>query len=164
MRLFDTARLAVFTVMLACGQVMFKRVGLTLQGHSGLEGVRQILSQPSLYTALTLYGCATLLWIWILSSVSLVQAYPWVSVGMIIVPLLGWLVFGESVTPLFWLGVAFIIVGVGLTQYASVSAQTGLPGRSLLAPTITAHGENAALLVGDRLQKRDDGGQQPKRE
>jgi multidrug transporter EmrE-like cation transporter len=47
------------------------------------------------------------------------QAYPWVAVGTIIVPLLGWLQFGERVAPVFWLGVALIIAGVGVTQYAS---------------------------------------------
>ena len=129
MTLLDTGSLVVFTVLLACGQVMFKRVGLSLHGHAGLEAIRQVLCQPSLYAALSVYGCATLLWVWILSRVSLVQAYPWVAVGMVIVPLLGWLIFGERVTPLFWLGVAFIIVGVGLTQYASASGTVliGLP-------------------------------------
>jgi drug/metabolite transporter (DMT)-like permease len=115
----DTFSLASFTLMLSCGQVMFKRVGLSLQGHSGLEAMVQVLREPSLYLALALYGFATMLWIWILSRVTLVQAYPWVAVGMVIVPLLGWFVFGERVTPAFWLGVAFIVVGVGLTQYGA---------------------------------------------
>jgi len=72
--------------------------------------------------ALILYAAATLLWIWILSRVNLSLAYPWVAVGMVIVPLLGWLVFGERVGSIFWLGVAFIVIGVGLTQYAASPA------------------------------------------
>jgi drug/metabolite transporter (DMT)-like permease len=133
----DTGSLAVFTLMLACGQVLFKRVGLSLQGHSGLEAILLMMREPLLYGAVVLYGTATLLWIWILSRVTLSQAYPWISIGMVIVPLLGWFVFGERVTPPFWLGVAFIVVGVGLTQYAAAPAQvsqaasktasTGLP-------------------------------------
>ncbi len=118
----DTGSLAVFTVMLACGQVMFKWVGLTLQGHSGLEAILLVMREPSLYAALVIYGMATLLWIWILSRVMLIQAYPWVAAGLVIVPLFGWFVFGERVTPIFWLGVAFIVVGVGLTQYAAMPA------------------------------------------
>jgi len=124
----DTGGLAVFTVMLACGQVMFKRVGLTLQGHSGLEAILLVMRDPWLYAALATYGTATLLWIWILSRVTLIQAYPWVAVGMVIVPLLGWLVFGERVAPLFWLGVVLIIVGFGLTQYAAATAQISRAG------------------------------------
>jgi drug/metabolite transporter (DMT)-like permease len=118
----DTTSLAIFTVMLACGQVMFKRVGLTLRDHNGSGVIWLILREPSLYLALAIYGAATLLWIWILSRVSLVQAYPWVAIGMIIVPGLGWLVFGERVTPTFWLGAAFIVFGIGLTQYGSGAA------------------------------------------
>jgi drug/metabolite transporter (DMT)-like permease len=122
----DAISLAVFTTMLAFGQVCFKSVGLLLHGRSGIEAIALVLRAPSLYFALTLYGGATLLWIWILSRVTLSQAYPWVAIGMIIVPLLGWLVFGERVSPVFWLGVAFIVVGVGLTQYAArpVAART----------------------------------------
>ena len=116
MTLFDTFSLALFTVMLAGGQVMFKRVGLSLRGHAGVEAILLVLGDPSLYLALAIYGAATLLWIWILSRVTLIQAYPWVSLGMIIVPLLGWLLFGERVSSIFWLGVGFIIIGVGLTQ------------------------------------------------
>lgn len=118
----DAMSLSVFTVMLAFGQVYFKRVGLALQGHSGLDAIALVIRIPSLYIALVLYGGATLLWIWILSRVSLSLAYPWVAVGMVIVPLLGWLVFGERVSPIFWLGVAFIVVGVCLTQYAALPA------------------------------------------
>ena len=117
----DTMSLTVFTVMLAFGQVYFKRVGLTLRGHSGLEAIALVLQAPSLYLALILYATATLLWIWILSRVNLSVAYPWVAVGMVIVPLLGWLIFGERVGPIFWLGVALIVIGVGLTQYAASS-------------------------------------------
>ena len=68
---FDTISLAVFTLMLAFGQVYFKSVGLILRGHSGMEAIALALRAPSLYLALFLYGGATLLWIWILSRVSL---------------------------------------------------------------------------------------------
>jgi multidrug transporter EmrE-like cation transporter len=116
MTLLDTACLALFTVMLAGGQVLFKHVGLVLQGRSGASAFLVILRAPSLYAALALYGLATLLWIWILSRVPLSQAYPWVAAGMVIVPLLGWLVFGERLSPGFWLGVALILAGIAITQ------------------------------------------------
>src|SRR5271166_2997958 len=122
---FDTISLAVFTLMLAFGQVYFESVGLILRGHSGIDAIALALRSPSLYLALFLYGGATLLWIWILSRVSLSQAYPWVAVGMVVVPLLGWLVFGERVAPVFWLGVAFIVVGVALTQYGAWPVASG---------------------------------------
>jgi drug/metabolite transporter (DMT)-like permease len=126
----DAICLTLFTLILACGQVLFKRVGLTLQGHSGLPAILSVLREPSLYAALTTYAGATLLWIWILSRVTLIQAYPWVSLGTVIVPLLGWFVFGERVAPAFWLGVAFIIAGIGLTQYAALPGTAGAMHRA----------------------------------
>ena len=72
----DTVSLTVFTVTLAFGQVCFKRVGLTVRGHSGLEAIALVLQVPSLYLALILYGAATLLWIWILSRVNLSLRLP----------------------------------------------------------------------------------------
>nr|WP_294501419.1 hypothetical protein [uncultured Rhodopila sp.] len=135
MTFIDTASLAAFTVILACGQVLFKRVGLSLQGHSGLDGILLVLREPSLYAALAMYGFATLLWIWILSRVTLMQAYPWVSVGVVLVPLLGWFLFGERAAPAYWLGVAFIVAGIGLTQYSAAP-----PNQSREAPPASVAG------------------------
>jgi multidrug transporter EmrE-like cation transporter len=113
----NIACLAVFTVILAGGQVLFKKVGLAIVGLPPAEALLTILRDPLLYGALTLYGSATLLWIWILSRVPLSQAYPWVGVGTAVVPLLGWYMFGERIGPVFWLGVALIIVGITVVQF-----------------------------------------------
>jgi drug/metabolite transporter (DMT)-like permease len=111
--------LLIFTSMLAAGQVLFKRVGLTIQGLPPAQALTAVLSEPVLYAALALYGLATLLWIWILARVPLSQAYPWVAAGAFLVPLLGWWIFHERPAPIFWLGVALIVSGVFLTQYGS---------------------------------------------
>jgi multidrug transporter EmrE-like cation transporter len=73
------------------------------------------------YLALSLYAFSTFLWIWILSRVPLSQAYPWVAIGIAIVPLLGWYVFDERIKPTFWLGVLLIVSGVIITQFTSRS-------------------------------------------
>jgi multidrug transporter EmrE-like cation transporter len=113
--------LAVFTTMLAAGQLLFKVVGLSIRGQSLADGLLAVVRQPALYAALFLYGFATCLWIWILSRVPLSMAYPWVAVGVALVPLLSWWLFDEQVTMTFWLGILLIIVGIIVTQY-SVSA------------------------------------------
>jgi multidrug transporter EmrE-like cation transporter len=115
--------LFVFTCMLAVGQLLFKHVGLAIRGQSLTESLYAMARQPAFYGALALYGVSTLLWVWILSRVPLTQAYPWVAAGVAIVPLLGWLTFGERVTPMFWFGVAFIIAGILLTQFALAANQ-----------------------------------------
>ncbi len=115
----NVAALALFTAILAVGNLMFKQVGLVVKGYPVAEALLVAARSPWLYGALALYGGSTLLWIWILSRVTLMQAYPWVAVGMAIVPLLAWVVFDERVAPSYWLGVALVIAGVFLTQYAA---------------------------------------------
>ena len=76
-------------------------------------------SSGPLWTALLLYGGSTLLWVWILSRIPLSQAYPWVALGSIIVPLGARLLFGEMVKPVFWLGAVMIAAGIVVTQIGS---------------------------------------------
>ena len=111
--------LGVFTLILSAGQLLFKRVGLSIRGKPLLEAASGLLTDPALYAALATYGAATMLWIWILARVPLVQAYPWIGAGLVIVPLLSSHFFGERVTPLFWVGAGLIAVGVVLTQLST---------------------------------------------
>ncbi|HEY3910600.1 MAG TPA: SMR family transporter [Stellaceae bacterium] len=113
--------LLAFTFMLAGGQVLFKKLGLAVRGMPPAEALLTVLRDPVLYAALAFYGVATLLWIWILSRVPLSQAYPWVAVGMVVVPLLGWYLFGERIAPMFWIGTALIIAGLALIHYGNSS-------------------------------------------
>lgn len=108
-----------FTVILAGGQVLFKKVALAIAGLAPAEALLVVVRSPMLYGALALYGLATLIWIWILTRVPLSQAYPWVAVGTAVVPFLGWYLFGERIGPVFWLGVALIIIGITFVQFGS---------------------------------------------
>jgi drug/metabolite transporter (DMT)-like permease len=115
----NIASLAAFTLILASGQVLFKKVGLAIAGLAPSDAVLAVLRDPVLYGALTLYGVATLLWIWILSRVPLSQAYPWVALGVVLVPLLGRYLFGERIAPMFWLGTVLIVAGLAIINYTS---------------------------------------------
>jgi drug/metabolite transporter (DMT)-like permease len=117
----DYVWLSVFATMLAGGQLLFKQIALMMHGKSFQDGMLTIAAAPALYFALSLYGGATLLWIWILSRVSLSQAYPWVALSLGTVPVLAMFVFNERVGNLYWLGIAFVMLGVLLTQYAASS-------------------------------------------
>lgn len=115
----NIASLSAFVLILVVGQVLFKKVGLAVRGLPPVDALIVVAYDPVLYVALALYGFATLLWIWILSRVPLSQAYPCVAFGTAIVPLLGWYLFGERIAPVFWLGVAFIMVGILLVHCGS---------------------------------------------
>jgi len=91
--------LAVFALTLAAGQALLKQIALVIRNQTFVDGLILVMREPALYAALALCGFSTLLWIWILPRVSLMQAYPWVAANMAIVPLIGWFAFGERVTP-----------------------------------------------------------------
>jgi multidrug transporter EmrE-like cation transporter len=119
--LINFVSLGIFTLALAAGQLLFKRVALSIIGQPPAAGLLSLFRHPALYTALAIYGASTLLWIWILSRVPLMQAYPWAAAGVAIVPLIGWYAFGERVAPIFWLGVVLILAGILLTQYGALT-------------------------------------------
>lgn len=117
--LINLSSLVLMTMMLAGGQFLFKQLGLALRGHTLVDGLWLIARMPTLYLALAIYGSSTVLWIWILSRISLARAYPWVAAGVVIVPLIGWLYFGERLRPLFWVGIVLILAGILLVQQSS---------------------------------------------
>jgi drug/metabolite transporter (DMT)-like permease len=110
--------LVIFTAMLAAGQLLFKKAGLSMRGLPLRDGLLNLAQVPAFYAAIVLYALSTFLWVWLLSRITLVQAYPWVATGVIIVPLLSMLIFGERVTSTYWLGAALIVAGTILTQYS----------------------------------------------
>lgn len=111
----NTLALLAFTLLLAAGQLLFKKLGLELRAEPA-GGAWRLLFSPVLYAAFSLYGFATLLWIWILSRVPLSRAYPYVALGVVFVPLASLLFFGERVRPLFWVGTGLIVMGIIVTQ------------------------------------------------
>jgi multidrug transporter EmrE-like cation transporter len=117
----NTSSLILFTFMLACGQVLFKKVGSSIRDLPPTDAIVLVLTNPGFYGAVGLYGVSTLLWIWILSRVPLSQAYPWVAGGIVIVPLIGWYFFNERIRATFWVGVALIIAGILIIQCSSRS-------------------------------------------
>lgn len=112
----NAAILLITVALLSVGQFLFKRAGLAIKGQSLADGLWTLAALPSFYLALILYGFATLLWIFLLSRVPLMEAYPWVAAATVVVPLIGWHFYGERVGPLFWVGLALILAGLLLTQ------------------------------------------------
>lgn len=104
--------LSGFALLLAAGQFMFKFAAQSSPSLSSLQGFVGLALSPWLWIALTLYGTATLLWIFILQRVPLSLAYPFSALGFVIVPVVAWLVFHEPLTLRYGLGVALILGGL----------------------------------------------------
>ena len=118
--LVNAASLAVVNLLLAAGQLLFKQVGLSIRGQPVTGVPVALLSSMAFYLAIGIYAGATLLWIWLLSRVPLTRAYPWSALAVAIVPLMAIILYGETVRPLFWVGITLIAAGIVVTQYGSV--------------------------------------------
>ena len=102
----------VCVVLIACGQVLFKLVALLSAASPHPWSDPKTLSIG--IASLALYGAATLLWIWLLRSVPLARAYPFMALSFVLVPAAGLLFFGERVTAMYGVGLALIVIGVML--------------------------------------------------
>lgn len=79
----------------------------------------RVIASPYLLSGGALYGAATLVWIWLLSKMPLSQAYPFMALGFVLVPLASAYFFGEQLHLKYWAGMACIIGGILLTLNAS---------------------------------------------
>lgn len=105
--------------MIAAGQVLFKWAALTAARQSaGAPAAIEVLRVPSFWAALVIYGAATLFWTYILQSVPLSRAYPFMAMGFVIVPVFAALLFGEKLNASYLIGAALISCGIVLTVRA----------------------------------------------
>ena len=117
--MINVALLLTVTCLLASGQFLFRAAGLAIRNRSLPDVVWTLAALPTFYAALAIYGMATLLWIFVLSRVPLIQAYPWMAGATVLVPLLARFFYNEQVTWIFWVGMTLILAGLLLTQLAN---------------------------------------------
>ncbi len=101
----------LFSVILnAGGQVFFKAE------RSGCPNCNliSILSHGETWIGFLLYGLSAICWLWVLSRVQLSFAYPLLSLSFPIVVVLSVIYFAEVITPIRWIGVSLIVIGVSL--------------------------------------------------
>ncbi|WP_310531762.1 EamA family transporter [Novosphingobium sp.] len=115
----QVAALLGISALLAAGQTLFKFAAMRLKGageaSSNLFGLALI---PSFWLALVLYGLGTLLWIYILQTVPLSRAYPFMALAFVMVPLLAVLLFSERLNLTYAFGALLIVAGVVVTARA----------------------------------------------
>jgi uncharacterized membrane protein len=102
------------------GQLTLK-IGMTGVGAIGGEALAQpvqvvlrVLTHPFVVVGLGLYVLGAVAWLTVLSRGPLSLAYPMLALGYAITPTLAWLVLGESLTSLRWVGIGTICLGVVL--------------------------------------------------
>lgn len=111
--------LTSFAVLMSLGQILFKKTALTIsitvgsnEGLGLIDGIIRALSTPWLYMALSVYGVATIFWLYILQRIPLPLAYPFSALAMIIVPIAATFIFGDRLTWSYWIGAFLIFSGI----------------------------------------------------
>ncbi|MBA2587443.1 MAG: hypothetical protein H0U98_02350 [Alphaproteobacteria bacterium] len=115
--LFNFILPAIVAIMLTVGQLLFKRSGLAIAGKSPEQAASALIALPAFWLSLVLYGLATLLWIVVLSRVSLARSYPWVILPVVLVPWLAARIYQEQLPARFWLGLVVLLGGLIITQW-----------------------------------------------
>lgn len=100
------------------GQLSLKS-GMTQVGQVGAAALAQplqlalrVLTTPLVVGGLGLYVLGAAAWLTVLSRVPLSLAYPMLALSYALTPALAWLLLGEQVSSLRWLGIFTICVGV----------------------------------------------------
>jgi len=115
-------KLVVFSLIVAGGQLAFKRVAQRLGDLSGVGPIfRQLAFDPWFIGALALYGIGTLLWVLALRETPLSRAYVFVALAFALVPLGATVFFNETLGPRYYLGLLLVIAGVTVIGSASTS-------------------------------------------
>ena len=91
------------------GQLLFKRLGLEIQAGSSLFSFKVIVMAS---VAFSIYGAATILWIYLLRYVPLNKAYLVMALSFVFVPLAGHFFLAEKITLGVIVGAALIISGI----------------------------------------------------
>ncbi len=101
--------LMIGSIILGAFAQIFLKLGITKTTSMELL---KVLSNLYILGGLFLYGISAVLWIYSLSKIPLSFAYPMVSLGYVVVFVLSYWVFGESISPLRVGGLVTIVLGV----------------------------------------------------
>ena len=104
------AAVAQLTLKHGMNQVVATNGALEFDGGS----LRSVVSPPSIWLGLVLFGASAVIWLVVLSRTTLSFAYPFASLTYVLILLADRFLLHQRVPPLRYAGVAFIIVGIVL--------------------------------------------------
>lgn len=96
-------------ILLSIGQIFFKLSAINIQTTGSYYDLRTI---SYLFSALFLYGITSIAWVFILQKINLGKIYPIMALSFIIVPFFSFLIFNETFSARYFLGIALIILGI----------------------------------------------------
>ena len=114
--------LALYGVLLAIGQLMFKLTSLNRPDNSIIEStilnkIVFICVNPYFIGAIILYAVSTFLWVSILSTYEVSSAYPFaIAISILFTTIFGLTFFSEAITPGKLASIFLIALGVVLMR------------------------------------------------
>lgn len=100
---------------LKMGMGQVGQIGATTLGSPAALALR-LATTPLIVFGLALYVLGALSWMTVLSRLPLSFAYPFLALGYAVTPFLAWLLLRETVSPIRWLGIIVISLGVFLVS------------------------------------------------
>lgn len=108
------------SVLLNCAAQLFMRKGMLIVGevsvslHSLGSAFVPMVTNVYLWLSMACYAVSIVLWMVVLSKVEVSFAYPFLSVGYVVAAVVGYYLFGESLSLTRIAGILVICVGVYL--------------------------------------------------
>lgn len=107
--------IAFVVLSLVVGQLLFRATAIVWASGRPLFSIPVLIR---LVPSLTFYALSTLAWVWVLRTVPLKSAYPFMALAFVLVPLGAHWLFGEVVTLQYLAGTCLIMIGVVITVAA----------------------------------------------
>ena len=96
-------------ILVSIGQVMLRMT--SKNATMSTDGITAWINLTSIL-AISIYGSAMLMWLWILGRVPITQAFAFFGLSFFIVPFLANRFLGDPINKFTWIGASIILVGI----------------------------------------------------
>lgn len=115
----------VVAVNAVFGQLVLKHALATMGGRAALGSIGRLIpaaiESPWVYASVAIQAFGYLLWMILISREKLGVATAGVGAGFyLLMPICAWLIYGESLTGLQWLGMGLLTVGITLVSVGNL--------------------------------------------
>jgi len=105
-------QLIVSILLGACGQLFLKIASIGGNSGSLFSFYMSLAKNINLWIGFGCYGLSFFIWLKVLSKYDLSFARPMAGLGYVVAALLAWLILGEKISLVRWLGILLIVSGV----------------------------------------------------
>lgn len=109
----EVLMLVVYAVSLAGGQVLFKYAALSHSGTGSFaHRIVGLALNPAFVAAIVLYAVLSAFWVWLLTTIPLSKAYPFVALAFLLTLVAGVVIFREPMSARLLIGGGLVLAGL----------------------------------------------------